>query len=659
MKAGAVDPHGLHPEPRRALDVGHERVSHVDHVIRSDPEGFEGRLEDPGTRFVRLRRLRCDHHIEPQAVSFEDVQQELVIRIRDDGPRDTIERIEDSRDFGVRLRLPPQRDEAIDVRPRGRLDSVLAKRLLEAVFRDLRQREERGGLRREEVTVPRREERLRVEARPLILTHGAGDADEHVPSRIDEGPERVERDRSYHRFLPRTRSPLSLSTAAEVAEGLHRTLGARRFHAATQGLRVAHEERVVLLIRRQVPGNPLLEVSLDRAIFAGPEESDPATDPFGVRIDDEDRVAARVQQDRVRGLRADAILSKQVRTHLVHGAGEVTGEVASGTVEQMPAERSETSGFRLVQACDPHVSSDDGHRCFRERPNLEQAGLLQISDRDLDVPPGGLLHQKGADDCFDRRLGGPPVLRSVVVEEPIVDGSRPIHLVAAMMRQGLRIVRVATGLKVLWLSGRVNPIAMFASIGGVDEVLFRALNLAGTNATLDLLMILITTLGGTYILALFAIPLWLRGQREATFDFILILVLTVVVTTAIKYLVDRSRPCVDSAFGAQTLPGYRCETEPDPSFPSGHASRAFALAGLVALRFRWRAGGAAMAFATLVGVSRVYMGLHWPSDILGGAIVGIGIAVLVEIVSRRVVVYQRIRKWIIELIPHWPRRKSA
>jgi len=228
-----------------------------------------------------------------------------------------------------------------------------------------------------------------------------------------------------------------------------------------------------------------------------------------------------------------------------------------------------------------------------------------------------------------------------------------------MMIQGLRIVRVTTGLKDLWLSGRVNPIPMFASIGGVDELLFRALNLAGTNATLDVIMILITTLGGTYILALFAIPLWLRGQREATFDFILILVLTVVVTTAIKYLVDRSRPCVDVSFGARTLPGYGCVTEPDPSLPSGHASRAFALAGLVGLRFRWRAGGAAMAFAALVGLSRVYLGLHWPSDVLAGAFVGIGMALLVELVSRRVVLYQRIRKWIVELIPHWPRRKTA
>src|SRR5207245_4265735 len=173
--------------------------------------------------------------------------------------------------------------------------------------------------------------------------------------------------------------------------------------------------------------------------------------------------------------------------------------------------------------------------------------------------------------------------------------------------------RVAPGLKDLWLSGRMNPVPLFAPIGGVDELLFRALNLAGTNATLDVLMILITTLGGTYVLALFAIPLWLRGQREATFDFILILFLTIVVTPAIKYLVDRSRPCVDGSFGARTLPGYGCATEPDPSLPSGHASRAFALAGLVGLRFRWPAGGAAMAVATLVGLIPVYLGLPCPS----------------------------------------------
>src|SRR5207249_11588012 len=143
-----------------------------------------------------------------------------------------------------------------------------------------------------------------------------------------------------------------------------------------------------------------------------------------------------------------------------------------------------------------------------------------------------------------------------------------------------------------------------------------ALIRAGTDGTFDPIMIVIATRGGTSIRALFAIPLWLRGQREAPCDFILIFVLTIVVTTAIKCLVDRSRPCVDVSFGARTLPGYGCATEPDPSLPSGHASRAFALAGLVALRYRSRARTAASAFAILVGLSRVYLGLHWPSDIL-------------------------------------------
>src|SRR3989442_1279475 len=386
-KGGAVDPYGPHPEPRGALHVGHERVSDVDHVPRSDPEGFEGRLEDPRARFVRLRRLRRNHRVEAQAVAFEDVQEELVIRIRDDGPRDAIQRIEDPRDFGVRFRLAPQGDEAIDIRLGGRLDAVLAKRLLEAVFRDLRQREEWSGLCREEVTVPGREEGLRVEAWPLILAHGAGDADQHVPSRVDEGPERVERDRAHHRLLPRTRSSLSLSTAAEVAEGLHWTSRARRVRAATQGLRVPHEERVVLLIRRQVPGNVLFEGSLDRAIFAGPEESDPAADPFGVRVDDEDWVAARVQEDRVRDLRADAILVQKVGVHHVGGTGEVTGEVAPGPVEEMTAERSEARRLRAVEAGDPHVSPDDRDGCLSKRSDIEEARSPQISDCDLDVLP--------------------------------------------------------------------------------------------------------------------------------------------------------------------------------------------------------------------------------------------------------------------------------
>ncbi len=198
--------------------------------------------------------------------------------------------------------------------------------------------------------------------------------------------------------------------------------------------------------------------------------------------------------------------------------------------------------------------------------------------------------------------------------------------------------------------------AFFASLSiGLDEFVFRALNLAGANPILDRIMIFFTILSGVYVIFLVAVPLWWRGLRTATFDVLLLLAITILVTEAIKYLVDRPRPC-DALSNVNTLAGYRCSAEFDPAFPSGHASRAFAVAAFLTIRFRWRLGILAGSFAVLAGISRVYLGLHWPSDVLGGAVVGIGFAVLIEIVSRRVEPYQRIRTRIVEAIPHLPRR---
>jgi len=194
-----------------------------------------------------------------------------------------------------------------------------------------------------------------------------------------------------------------------------------------------------------------------------------------------------------------------------------------------------------------------------------------------------------------------------------------------------------------------------SSAQGWDEILFTALNLAGTNPVVDALMVLVTTLGAAYIVVLVVVPLWWRGQREATFDLLLLLGITVLLTEAIRFAVDRPRPCLLP--GVRTLAGYGCDVETDPSFPSGHASRAFALAAFVTLRFRWRTGSAATAFAILVGVSRIYLGVHWPSDVLAGALLGVGLALLVELLARRSSGYRNARAKVLSWIPH--RRRPA
>ncbi|HYU06580.1 MAG TPA: phosphatase PAP2 family protein [Thermoplasmata archaeon] len=186
---------------------------------------------------------------------------------------------------------------------------------------------------------------------------------------------------------------------------------------------------------------------------------------------------------------------------------------------------------------------------------------------------------------------------------------------------------------------------------GPDEMLFHLLNLAGSNPILDAFMIAVTTLGAAYLLAIVAVPLWWRGRREAAFDLLILLGITVVVTEAIKFAVGRPRPC-DVLTSVRNLAGYGCDVEFDPSFPSGHASRAFAFATFLAFRYRGRVGAAAFAFAFLVGLSRIYLGVHWPSDVLAGALLGVALALAVERMSLRSDGYRRLRSWVLSKIPH-------
>jgi membrane-associated phospholipid phosphatase len=94
-------------------------------------------------------------------------------------------------------------------------------------------------------------------------------------------------------------------------------------------------------------------------------------------------------------------------------------------------------------------------------------------------------------------------------------------------------------------------------------------------------------------------------------------------TTALKYAIHRDRPFVtypyiDKQADAGSL-----------SFPSGHTSSAFALATSLSLTMpKWYVIAPAYLYASAVGYSRMHLGVHYPSDIVAGALVGTGSAYL-------------------------------
>ena len=97
----------------------------------------------------------------------------------------------------------------------------------------------------------------------------------------------------------------------------------------------------------------------------------------------------------------------------------------------------------------------------------------------------------------------------------------------------------------------------------------------------------------------------------------------------ISHLWDRPRPFAAHAASTHLLSA----ASPDPSFPSDHAAAAFAIA--FAVFAFWRRGGYAfLATALLIAVSRIALGLHYPSDVIAGALVGWAAALVVTRLGR-------------------------
>ena len=110
-----------------------------------------------------------------------------------------------------------------------------------------------------------------------------------------------------------------------------------------------------------------------------------------------------------------------------------------------------------------------------------------------------------------------------------------------------------------------------------------------------------------------ALWLWHRGRARTGAVLIAVTLTGRVLTEAQKYWIARARPDVEPHLVIVKT----------SSFPSGHAASSMifylALALLLAdARRRTAAVGAAILLSLLVGLSRVMLGVHWPSDVIGG-----------------------------------------
>ena len=142
---------------------------------------------------------------------------------------------------------------------------------------------------------------------------------------------------------------------------------------------------------------------------------------------------------------------------------------------------------------------------------------------------------------------------------------------------------------------------------------------------LTFVMDAVTTSGvGSAIWFALALVVALRGDPASAFRVVLSLIVTAVVVGGIlKPSVGRDRP-------APMAPSASVVSVPldSPSFPSGHA--AGAAAGAYSLSRIWLARAPVVwSLAILMAVSRVYLGAHYPLDVLAGLLVGLGCATFV------------------------------
>jgi len=170
----------------------------------------------------------------------------------------------------------------------------------------------------------------------------------------------------------------------------------------------------------------------------------------------------------------------------------------------------------------------------------------------------------------------------------------------------------------------------------IDIQLLKKINV-NRNQKLDHTFLFVTNTRGfisSGIIAGMASYAWVKND-SSTFRKTLTVASSLLVTSAItiilKYSVNRDRPYI-------TYPEIeKLSSGGSASFPSGHTSEAFSTATALSIEYpKWYIITPAMTWATAVGYSRMHLGVHYPSDVLVGALIGSGSAFLCHWLNNKI-----------------------
>ena len=160
------------------------------------------------------------------------------------------------------------------------------------------------------------------------------------------------------------------------------------------------------------------------------------------------------------------------------------------------------------------------------------------------------------------------------------------------------------------------------------------------NEVLDPIMLAITSLGNAGIvwIIISLILLIIKKTRKIGICCAVALILQLTLINGIlKNIVGRIRPY-------EVIDGLNClvGVQKDPSFPSGHTTSSFAVAWIIIKKLPKKFGIPALILAALIALSRLYVGVHYPTDVLAGVFIGILLGILAIIITDRL--FERFKK---------------